>query len=123
MKKGAYTLNCLVPKDEIGRELRPAKIQIPIFEPKIFRYVNSVFKEEGRSFGIIEQLPFLDHYLNFSGGQVGVMHAFGARPDQPLDCKDVFGAQNMCFCMGLWVGLRRKDNLGQSMPVPEIDED
>jgi hypothetical protein len=61
--------------------------------------------------------------FDLAGGQVGIDGAFGAVIDDALDGDDVFGADGLGQTVGLGVGLRVEDQLGEAFAVSEIDED
>ena len=68
-----------------------SEIEVTIFQADHFIAIHTVFNEERRRFGGIQDLYFGNIDLDFARGHVGVFLTFGTKADFTGGGKDIFG--------------------------------
>ena len=113
--------NAVAQAQVIGHA-RTAQVKVTPGQAQVFTRVAAVFHGKGRSFGGVQQLPVQHHHFDFSGGQIGVAHAFGAGAHPASDRQYIFTAQHMSVAMRFRGDFRAEHHLGKSVAIPQIHE-
>ncbi len=109
-------------QDQVLLHAGAAQVEVAPGQAQVFAGVAAVLDGEGRGLGGVQELPLADHDFDLPGLEVGIGHAFWTRTHLALDGNDVFKAENAGALVGLGREVGREDDLGQSLAVPEIDE-
>ena len=101
-----------------------AEIQVAIFQAAFLGHlVMFIGHERGRG-ADRENVHGLDADFDRAGGELGVDQALAASGDGGADADDPFGAELAAlFVNGLATKVGVEDELGQTVPVAQVDED
>ncbi len=118
----AHDLDDLVARDEGVGHFLAAKVEVAVFEARVFGDSVALRGGEGDGIGLVDEFGGGDDDFDFAGGHFGIGSAFFAGPDCAGDGDDVFVAERAADLVGL-AGFGMKDDLGDAGAVAEIDED
>jgi len=101
---------------------RTAEIEKPIAEAEILGNIMAFAKLEGQRVRPGQDLELMNVDFDLARGQIGIDRAFEAMIDDALHSYDVLGADGLGQAVGLGMGLRVENQLGDALSVAEIDE-
>jgi len=113
----------LAPEQQILLDGGTPQVQVAVFQADVFGDLRLGVEEEGGRLRLVQDLEVVDHDLDVSGFQVGVLHAFRAGPNQTPDGEHVFAPDAVRLTVDVRTDLRVEDDLDESFAVAKIDED
>ena len=108
---------------DVGLHGVAAKIDVAIFEARLFVGERGVGGQERRELRFVEDAEFVGDEFNFSRGHVGIDGVGVAQLDRADDGDDVFVAQGFGLFVDGGVAFGIEDNLHDAGAVAEIDEE
>ena len=114
----------LVAQAQGVHHLRPAQVQIAVFQADHLVHVHVVLDEEGRGLGLVEADHFIAQHFDLARGLVGVEGFLVAHAHLAVDVQHVLAAGGFGGGKGLLVaGFGIEDHLDDALTVPQVDED
>ena len=117
----------LLRRLEVARHLRPAQIEVAIFQAQFLVHLARHFRvvhRERQHVGHVEHFELLHHHFDFAGGDFGIVRAVRALADLAGDADDAFAAQRR-GALEKFLGQigRIKNSLRAAFAVADVNED
>ena len=124
VEKLADHLGGPVPEEEVLHDAGAPEVQVAVFQPQGLGDVHLVvFQLEGRGLGGVQNAQLFHHDLDLPGGQIRVEHLRRPEVHQAPHRDDVLIPEHPGLDVGVGIGFRVEDHLGQPLPVPEVHKD
>jgi len=109
-------------QEKIFLDFGAAQIEITVFQADVLGDLVVAVDHEGRGPGFVEDFQLQDHDLDGACFQLRIFHALGPSAYPSQDGQDVFATNPVGLLVALGAEFRVEDNLNQTGPVPQIDE-
>ncbi len=101
---------------------RASKVDISVNEAELLvRLFGCIHFKRGR-LGDIQDIKLLDGYFYLARRQFGIFHALASGLDHAFGGYDPFAAGRPCQGVGFGLSVGIENQLGQALPVPQVDE-
>lgn len=119
----AHDLHHAVPQQQCLLYLRPAQVDVSMFEADLLGWQRVRARLERRRLARIENLDRLHAEFNVARFELGVSHALGPHAHGAGHAGDKLGSQSAGDFEVIFASLGPKHDLGATISVAEVDEE